>query len=101
MSCLMILTMHRHIMGYGHFFLHGVVISLIIGLIVGAIARVIVPGRDPGGCLFTIALGVGGSLVGGIFAQLVLGRLHHAHWIASVLGAVILLVVYHAIFRRP
>jgi uncharacterized membrane protein YeaQ/YmgE (transglycosylase-associated protein family) len=100
MVCLMILTMHRHIVGYGHFLLHGIVISLIIGLIVGAIARVIVPGRDPGGCLFTTALGLGGSLVGGFFAQLVLGRFHHAHWIASVLGAVILLVICHAASRR-
>jgi uncharacterized membrane protein YeaQ/YmgE (transglycosylase-associated protein family) len=55
---------------YGSLFMLGLLGVLIIGLIVGAIAKLIVPGKEPGGCLVTIAIGVAGS-----FVAFYLGRL--------------------------
>jgi len=83
------------------FYTHGILGSLIIGLIIGAIAKAIVPGKDPAGCVFTIGLGLFGSLIGGFLGQMLFGPAYVAHWIASIIGAVILLLIYHAIFRRP
>ena len=71
---------------------------LVFGLIVGFIARAVVPGRDDIGVVKTIALGVLGSIVGGIvFGLLTVGfrGFHPAGWIGSVIGAVIVLVVYN------
>lgn len=80
--------------------------TLIIGLIVGAIAKLIVRGEEPGGCLITMAIGVAGS-----FVAFYLGRLFgltHGHpgtlrpvgFIPSLIGAIVLLLVYHWIRRR-
>lgn len=75
---------------------------LLIGLLVGAIAKFITPGRDPGGCLVTMILGVVGAMVAGF-----LGR--SANWyaegepvgfLASVVGAVLVLLVFRLINRR-
>lgn len=74
---------------------------LIIGLIVGAIAKLLMPGNDPGGIIVTMLLGVAGSFVAGY-----IGRA--AGWyndgdpvgfIASVVGAIILLLLYRLAFR--
>ena len=75
---------------------------LLFGLIVGAIARWLVPGREPGGWLTSIVVGVVGSFVGGFLAQALgfstAGR--PAGFLLSLAGAVVLLVAYHAIGRR-
>jgi uncharacterized membrane protein YeaQ/YmgE (transglycosylase-associated protein family) len=77
--------------------------SLIVGLVVGAIAKMIHPGRDPGGIVVTMLLGITGSLVADILGR-ALGVYHAGDagpgLIASVIGAVILLVIYRAIVRR-
>ena len=72
---------------------------LIFGFVVGVIAKMLTPGRDPQGCLITIALGIGGSLLGGYLGQLLhfYPRGHPAGWIASIIGAILLLVVFRAI----
>lgn len=76
--------------------------SIIIGLIVGALAKLIMPGRDPGGIIVTILLGIAGSLVATWIGQAV-------HWyragqgagfIASIIGAIIILAIYRAVVRR-
>jgi uncharacterized membrane protein YeaQ/YmgE (transglycosylase-associated protein family) len=77
--------------------------TLIVGLIVGAIAKLLMPGRDPGGVIVTMALGIAGAFVAGIIGR-TLG-LYHARdvgpgVIASILGAVVLLAVYRAIRGR-
>ena len=77
--------------------------SLIIGLFVGALAKLVMPGRDPGGILVTMLLGIAGSLLAGFLGRAV--GLYHAGdtgpgIIASVIGAIILLAVYRAVFRR-
>jgi uncharacterized membrane protein YeaQ/YmgE (transglycosylase-associated protein family) len=70
----------------------------IFGLIAGAIARFLMPGRDPMGCLATMALGVVGSFVGGFLGTLIFGgpggRMHAGGWIASILGAILVLWLY-------
>jgi uncharacterized membrane protein YeaQ/YmgE (transglycosylase-associated protein family) len=71
---------------------------VVFGLIVGFIARALVPGRDDIGVLKTIALGVLGSVLGGIlFGLLTVGLrgFHPAGWIGSVIGAVIVLLLYN------
>ena len=77
--------------------------SLIVGLIVGAIAKVLTPGKDPGGIIVTALLGIGGAMVAGVLGR-ALGIYHAGDAgpgiIASVIGAVIVLAVYHAVRRR-
>lgn len=74
--------------------------TIIIGLVVGAIAKLLMPGRDPGGFIITILLGIAGALVATWIGQAVgwyqMGE--GAGLIASVIGAVILLAGYRAIF---
>ena len=70
---------------------------ILFGAVVGAIAKLIMPGKDPGGCLATIGLGILGSLVGGFLIGLVVpGRsvFDPAGWIGAILGAVLLLWLY-------
>ncbi len=70
--------------------------TLIIGLIVGAIAKLLMPGKDPGGFIITILLGVAGSFVAGYLGRL-LGWYQEgqsAGFIMSILGAILLLFVY-------
>ena len=79
-----------------------IILTLIIGLIVGALAKLVMPGKDPGGALLTMLLGVAGSFIAGLLG-------HALGWyevgegpgiIASVLGAVILLAIYRAMTGR-
>jgi uncharacterized membrane protein YeaQ/YmgE (transglycosylase-associated protein family) len=73
----------------------------IIGLIVGAIAKFLMPGRDPGGFIITMLLGIAGSFVATWIGQAIgwYGPDQGAGFIASVIGAIILLAIYH-MFRR-
>jgi uncharacterized membrane protein YeaQ/YmgE (transglycosylase-associated protein family) len=73
--------------------------TLVIGLIVGAIAKLLMPGRDPGGCIITILLGIAGAFVAGYLGR-VLGWYQPgepAGFIASVIGAMLLLLIYRMI----
>jgi len=82
-----------------------IVSMLVVGLIVGAIARLLVPGGDPMGCLGTALLGVAGSFVGGLLADLVFGHagrsagLHPVGLVGSVAGAIVLLLLLRALRR--
>ena len=70
---------------------------IIFGGVIGAIAKLIMPGKDPGGCLATIGLGILGSFVGGMILGLLLpGRtmFDTAGWIGSILGAILILWLY-------
>jgi len=79
------------------------IIALIItGLIVGVIAKLLMPGRDPGGFIVTILLGIAGSVLGGFFGR-ALGFYHEgepAGWIVSILGAIVLLGLYRLFVGR-
>lgn len=76
--------------------------ALLVGLVVGAVAKFIMPGRDPGGIFITMLLGVAGSMLAnwigrnaGMYAE---GDA--AGFIASVIGAMILLVIYRMVVGR-
>ena len=76
--------------------------TLLIGLIVGALAKLLTPGRDPGGFLITICIGIAGSLIA-TFAGRAMGWYgpeSSAGFIGSLVGAILLLVVYHAFRGR-
>jgi uncharacterized membrane protein YeaQ/YmgE (transglycosylase-associated protein family) len=76
--------------------------TLIIGLLVGGIAKLLMPGKDPGGCIVTILLGIAGAFVASYLGQ-ALGwyqRGEPAGFIASVVGAMLLLLLYRLLFRR-
>ena len=74
---------------------------LLFGLVVGANAKFLMPGNDPGGWIVTILLGIAGSFVGTYLGQAVgLYRAGEpAGWIGSVIGALILLLLYRLIIR--
>jgi uncharacterized membrane protein YeaQ/YmgE (transglycosylase-associated protein family) len=81
---------------------HGWIAWIIIGAIAGAIAKAIMPGRDPGGCLVTIALGIGGAVVAGFIGNS-LGWYRNgqgAGFIAAILGAILILFVWRLIAGR-
>lgn len=75
---------------------------ILFGLIVGVVAKLIVPGKDPGGIIVTILLGIAGSLLGGWLGQAFgwYGPGESGGWIMSIVGAILLLVLYHAIRGR-
>jgi uncharacterized membrane protein YeaQ/YmgE (transglycosylase-associated protein family) len=78
--------------------------TLVIGLIVGAIAKLLMPGRDPGGCLVTILIGIAGAFVAGFLGRAVgwYEPGQPAGFIASIIGAMLLLLVYRLMKgRRP
>jgi len=76
-----------------------IIVLLVVGLIAGAVARLLVPGRDPMGCLGTILLGVVGSFVGGFIWNLVEyhrfapHKFHTVGIIGSILGAILVLII--------
>ena len=75
---------------------------VVLGLIAGALAKLVMPGRDGGGMLVTILLGIAGSLVGGFLFNM-LGFGDGEMWaglIGSIIGAVILLAIYRAVTKR-
>ncbi len=76
--------------------------TLVIGLIVGVIAKLLMPGRDPGGCLITILLGIAGAFVAGFLGRAIgwYGPGQPAGFIASVIGAMLVLLVYRFIRGR-
>jgi len=79
-----------------------IVLMIVWGLIAGAIAKLLMPGRDPGGILVTILLGIGGSLLGGFLFNAigVGGGERYAGLIGSVIGAVVLLLAYRMFAGR-
>jgi uncharacterized membrane protein YeaQ/YmgE (transglycosylase-associated protein family) len=76
--------------------------QIIMGLIVGVIAKLLMPGRDPGGCIITILLGIAGSALFGWIARTYFPQVGLlGHWIGAILGAIALLVAYRLIFGEP
>lgn len=78
---------------------------LVFGLLAGAIAKLIMPGKDPGGCLVTIAIGITGSLIGGLIGTSVLGFGRVDGFTLrslgiAILGAIVLLALYRLLVSR-
>jgi uncharacterized membrane protein YeaQ/YmgE (transglycosylase-associated protein family) len=80
----------------------GIIVTLVIGLVVGLIAKLLMPGKDPGGFIVTTLLGIAGAFVAKFLGQ-ALGWYHEgqsAGFIASVVGAIILLALYRVFAKR-
>jgi uncharacterized membrane protein YeaQ/YmgE (transglycosylase-associated protein family) len=74
---------------------------IIIGLVAGGLAKLIMPGRDPGGIIVTILLGIAGSVVGGYLGGILFGTgVGAAGLIGSIIGALILLGLYRMFVGR-
>ena len=80
----------------------GILYTILIGLVIGAIAKFLMPGRDPGGCIITILLGIAGSFVASYLGQAMgwYAPGQPAGFIFSVVGAMILLLIYRLLFAR-
>ena len=73
----------------------------IFGLVVGAIAKLVMPGQDPGGILVTMLLGLVGSMLGTFVGRTLWGGADYSSgWITSILGAIVLLAIYRAVKGR-
>jgi uncharacterized membrane protein YeaQ/YmgE (transglycosylase-associated protein family) len=83
----------------------GILGFLLLGLIAGAIAKAILPGRQGGGWIVTLVLGVVGAILGGWIGSLIFGGglgdfFDFRTWLLSILGAVVVLLIYGAVTRR-
>ena len=80
----------------------GILSWILFGLVVGVIAKLMMPGRDPGGFIVTILLGIAGALFGGFIGRAMgfYGENQGAGWIMSILGAIVLLALYRMMMRR-
>ena len=77
--------------------------TAIIGLVIGAIAKLLMPGKDPGGIFITMLLGIAGSFLAGWLGRAVgwYQEGQPAGFIASIVGAIILLAIYRMFKRSP
>ena len=83
----------------------GVIAWIVFGLIAGAIAKLIMPGKDPGGIILTIIIGIVGALVGGfiggaLFGVGMRGFFHVSTWLLAIAGSLIVLFVWGLITKR-
>lgn len=79
----------------------GILAWILFGLVVGIIAKLLMPGRDPGGFIVTILLGIAGAILGGFAGRAMgfYGPDDAAGWIMSILGAMLLLFLYRLAVR--
>lgn len=81
---------------------HGWIAWIIIGGIAGAIAKLLMPGKDPGGCIITVLLGIAGALLAGFLGQ-ALGldsAMNGAGFIGAIVGAFVILLLYRIVLGR-
>jgi uncharacterized membrane protein YeaQ/YmgE (transglycosylase-associated protein family) len=81
----------------------GIIAWILIGLIAGAIAKLLLPGKDPGGIIVTMLIGIAGGLLGGWLGKVIFGVdsvdgfFELSTWIAAIVGSLILLVLYRVL----
>jgi uncharacterized membrane protein YeaQ/YmgE (transglycosylase-associated protein family) len=80
----------------------GILAWILFGLVVGIIAKLLMPGRDPGGFIITILLGIAGALLGGYLGRAVgwYGEGDPVGFLMAVLGSIVLLALYRMLARR-
>jgi uncharacterized membrane protein YeaQ/YmgE (transglycosylase-associated protein family) len=80
----------------------GILSWIVFGLVVGISAKLLMPGRDPGGFIVTILLGIAGALLGGFVGRAMgfYGPSQPAGWLMSIVGAIVLLLLYRLVARR-
>jgi uncharacterized membrane protein YeaQ/YmgE (transglycosylase-associated protein family) len=81
---------------------HGWIAWIIIGGLAGAIAKFLMPGKDPGGCIVTVILGVLGAVLAGFIGQAVglESAMNGAGFIGAIVGAFLILLIYRLVSRR-
>ncbi|WP_105969144.1 GlsB/YeaQ/YmgE family stress response membrane protein [Streptomyces geranii] len=81
----------------------GIIAWIIIGLLAGAIAKLLMPGKDPGGIIVTMLIGIVGGLLGGWLGKVVFGVdsidgfFDLSTWIAAIAGSLVLLLLYRLV----
>lgn len=82
----------------------GILSWIFLGLLAGALAKFIMPGRDPGGCFVTILIGIAGAMLGGFLGTYVgLGKIESFDLggiFIATMGAILLLIVYRMVAKR-
>ncbi|RSS66746.1 GlsB/YeaQ/YmgE family stress response membrane protein [Streptomyces sp. WAC06614] len=84
----------------------GILGWILLGLLAGIIAKVLMPGRDPGGIIITILIGIAGALLGGWLGKVIFGVdsvdgfFELSTWIAAIIGSLILLALYRLFAGR-
>jgi len=84
----------------------GIIAFIVLGLVAGAIAKLIMPGEDPGGIIVTALIGIAGALVGGFLASALFGAdpldefFDVSTWLTAIVGAILLLAVYRVTIGR-
>jgi uncharacterized membrane protein YeaQ/YmgE (transglycosylase-associated protein family) len=80
----------------------GLIAWIVSGIIIGALAKLIMPGRDPGGLITTMLLGIVGALIGGFVGRSLglYGPGQGAGWLMSILGAIVVLAIYRMVSHR-
>ncbi|MFE3915073.1 GlsB/YeaQ/YmgE family stress response membrane protein, partial [Streptomyces sp. NPDC059130] len=81
----------------------GIIAWILIGLLAGFIAKALMPGKDPGGIIITMLIGIAGGLLGGWLGKVIFGVdsidgfFDLSTWIAAIIGSIILLAVYRMV----
>ena len=81
---------------------HGWIAWIIIGGLAGAVAKLLMPGKDPGGCIITVLLGIAGALLAGFLGQMlnIDSAMNGAGFIGAIACAFLLLLIYRLILKR-
>ena len=81
---------------------HGWIAWIIIGGLAGAVAKLLMPGKDPGGCIVTVLLGIAGALLAGFLGQSMGldSAMNGAGFIGAIIGAFVILLIYRLVLRR-
>ena len=81
---------------------YGILGWIVIGGIAGAIAKLLMPGRDPGGCIITILLGIAGALLAGFLGRAIgwYEPNEGAGFVAAIVGAFVILLIYRLVLAR-
>ncbi|MFK0238808.1 GlsB/YeaQ/YmgE family stress response membrane protein [Streptomyces vinaceus] len=83
----------------------GIIAWILIGLLAGIIAKLLLPGKDPGGIIVTTLIGIAGGLLGGWLGKVIFGVdsidgfFDLSTWIAAIVGSLILLIIYRLLTR--
>src|SRR5215213_478766 len=84
----------------------GILAWIVLGLLAGAIAKALMPGKDPGGIIVTMLIGIAGGLLGGFLRKVIFGVdsidgfFDLSTWVAAIVGSVILLALYRLVTNR-
>lgn len=81
---------------------HGWIAWILIGGLAGAVAKLLMPGKDPGGCIITVLLGIAGALLAGFIGQMlnIDSAMNGAGFIGAIAGAFLILLIYRLVLKR-